>query len=172
MPLSRPARRSLRALAPLLLAASAAAQTSAAPAAAVTAAAPDPLVPAPIDPPARPFGTLRSQAELEQRWLEERMATVLPMLMREHGVDMWIVPMREYNEDPTFSALVSPTTFAARRRTIYVFFDKCAAGDSASVGASGGAAPRAAPPAQGSPVGGGRGAAAGACVEKLALGGA
>ncbi len=34
------------------------------------------------------------------------------------------VQRREYNEDPVFSALVSPTTFAARRRTIYVFFDR------------------------------------------------
>jgi Xaa-Pro aminopeptidase len=32
--------------------------------------------------------------------------------------------MREYNEDPVFRALVSPTTLAARRRTIYVFFDR------------------------------------------------
>jgi len=32
--------------------------------------------------------------------------------------------MREYNEDPTFTSLVSPTTFAARRRTIYVFYDR------------------------------------------------
>jgi hypothetical protein len=44
--------------------------------------------------------------------------------MREHGVQMWIVPVREYNEDPVFFSLVSPTTMAARRRTIYVFFDR------------------------------------------------
>jgi hypothetical protein len=44
--------------------------------------------------------------------------------MRQYGVDMWVIPMREYNEDPTFTSLVSPTTFAARRRTIYVFFDR------------------------------------------------
>ena len=72
----------------------------------------------------RPFGTLREQAAIQQRWLEQRLTTVLPALMRKHGVDMWVIPMREYNEDPTFSSLVSPTTFAARRRTIYVFFDR------------------------------------------------
>jgi Xaa-Pro aminopeptidase len=44
--------------------------------------------------------------------------------MRDHGVDMWILPTREYNEDPVFFSLVSPTTLAARRRTIYVFFDR------------------------------------------------
>ncbi|MDQ2952467.1 MAG: hypothetical protein M3R54_09420, partial [Chloroflexota bacterium] len=74
----------------------------------------------------RPFGTLRDQATEQQRWLDERMATVLPALMRKHKVDMWVVPMREYNEDPVFTSLVSPTTFAARRRTIYLFFDECA----------------------------------------------
>ena len=74
----------------------------------------------------RPFGTLREQAEIQQRWLERRMETVLPALMRKHGVELWVVPMREYNEDPVFSSLVSPTTFAARRRTIYVFHDTCA----------------------------------------------
>ncbi len=72
----------------------------------------------------RPFGTMREQAERQQRWLATRLDSVLPGLMREHGVDMWVVPMREYNEDPVFAALVSPTTFAARRRTIYVFHDR------------------------------------------------
>jgi len=71
----------------------------------------------------RPFGTLREQAEIRQQWLAERLEVNLPQVMREHGVDMWVVPMREYNEDPVFRALVSPTTLAARRRTIYVFYD-------------------------------------------------
>jgi hypothetical protein len=74
----------------------------------------------------RPFGTLREQAAEQQRWLDERMKHVLPGLMRKHKVDMWVVPMREYNEDPVFTSFVSPTTFAARRRTIYLFFDECA----------------------------------------------
>jgi Xaa-Pro aminopeptidase len=81
----------------------------------------------PAQAPRRPFGTLREQAVTQQRWLELRMKTVLPALMRKHGVDAWVIPMREYNEDPVFSSLVSPTTFAARRRTIYLFVDRCAA---------------------------------------------
>src|SRR5437870_1792045 len=44
--------------------------------------------------------------------------------MRQHRVAMWVVPMREYNEDPVFWSLVSATTFFARRRTIYVFYDR------------------------------------------------
>lgn len=81
--------------------------------------------------PERPFGTLREQAAMQQDWLKKRLDTFLPALMRKHGIDMWVVPMREYNEDPVFSALVSPETFAARRRTIYVFFDTCAATNAA-----------------------------------------
>ena len=74
--------------------------------------------------PERPFGTLREQARTQQAWLQERLEKNLPMLMRKHNVDMWVVTMREYNEDPVFRALVSPTTFAARRRTIYIFHDR------------------------------------------------
>jgi Xaa-Pro aminopeptidase len=73
----------------------------------------------------RPFGTLREQAAVQQRWLDARMRTVLPALLRKYDVDAWVVPMREYNEDPVFSSLVSPETFAARRRTIYAFFAAC-----------------------------------------------
>ena len=72
----------------------------------------------------RPFGTLREQAFRQQKWLAERLDKTLPMLMRKRGVDMWVVPMREYNEDPVFRAITSPTTFSARRRTIYVFYDR------------------------------------------------
>jgi len=72
----------------------------------------------------RPLGTLREQAALQQQWLQYRLDSVLPRLMRQHGVEMWIVAMREYNEDPVFWSLVSPTTMFARRRTIYVFTDR------------------------------------------------
>lgn len=82
------------------------------------------LGPIPLFGQDRPLGTLREQAEIQQGWLSLRLERVLPRLMREHGVDMWLVPMREYNEDPVFRALVSPTTMAARRRTIYAFCDR------------------------------------------------
>ena len=89
-------------------------------------------VPAAARPVAeRPFGTLREQAKLQQEWLRQRLDGVLPALMRKHGIDLWVVPMREYNEDPVFWSITSPETMAARRRTIYVFFDKCAASGTA-----------------------------------------
>lgn len=72
----------------------------------------------------RPFGTLREQAAVRQQWLEARLTDVLPPLMRKHQVQMWIVAMREYNEDPVFRGLVSPTRMYARRRSIFVFYDR------------------------------------------------
>ena len=68
--------------------------------------------------------SLQQQAELQQAWLKSRLDNNLPALMRKHGVAMWIVACREYAEDPAFFSLVSPTVFAARRTTIYVFNDK------------------------------------------------
>jgi Xaa-Pro aminopeptidase len=97
--------------------------------AAVVAAAPPvaaqapPAVPVPQDAPARyhELPPLRQQADEQQAWLEARVDRVLPALMGEYGVDMWILSMREYAEDPVFWSVAAPTTFAARRRSIYVF---------------------------------------------------
>lgn len=73
-------------------------------------------------PPVLP--PLREQHRIRQEWLKARLERVLPALMRRHGVSMWIVANREYNEDPVFLSLVSPSVFAARRRTILVFSDR------------------------------------------------
>jgi hypothetical protein len=85
------------------------------------------VAPAALPMADRPFGGLREQAAMQQAWLKKRLDTFLPALLRKHAIDMWVVPMREYNEDPVFSSITAPETFFARRRTIYVFFDKCAA---------------------------------------------
>jgi hypothetical protein len=78
--------------------------------------------PVPEYAPARyqPLPTLREQAAEQQMWLETRLETVLPALMAEYDVSMWILSMREYAEDPVFWSMTAPTTFAARRRSIYV----------------------------------------------------
>jgi hypothetical protein len=52
-------------------------------------------VPLAAQPPERPFGTLREQAALQQQWLQKRLDTFLPGLLRVHGIDLWVVPMRE-----------------------------------------------------------------------------
>ncbi len=72
----------------------------------------------------KPVPPLREQAAIQQQWLKQRLEKVLPALMRRHGIAMWLVICREYNEDPVYRALTAPTVFAARRRTMLVFFDR------------------------------------------------
>lgn len=72
----------------------------------------------------QPLPSLREQAEIQQEWLKLRLERVLPGLLRKYDINTWLVICREYNEDPAFFSLVSPTVFAARRRTIYVFHDR------------------------------------------------
>lgn len=67
---------------------------------------------------------LREQEAIRQQWVQIRLERVLPRLMRRHGVAMWLVVCREYNEDPVFLSLVSPSVMGARRRTMLVFFDR------------------------------------------------
>ena len=66
----------------------------------------------------------RDRVEPFNRMLEERLNELLPRLMRETGIDMWLVINREYNEDPVFFSLVPRPVFAARRTTMLVFFDR------------------------------------------------
>lgn len=46
----------------------------------------------------KPLPSMREQAEIQQQWLKLRLERVLPRLMRKHGVQMWLVICREYNE--------------------------------------------------------------------------
>jgi Xaa-Pro aminopeptidase len=64
------------------------------------------------------------QEEIINDWLKIRLDTVLPEVMRREKIDMWIVICREYNEDPVFLTLMPARTYAARRTTILVFFDR------------------------------------------------
>ncbi len=67
---------------------------------------------------------MRQRAELRNRWLEKRLDTVVPQLMRREGIDMWVIISREYNEDPVFKTMAPATWLNARRRTVLVFFDR------------------------------------------------
>jgi Xaa-Pro aminopeptidase len=67
--------------------------------------------------------THREQNELVTPWIKKRFDTVMPALMTREGIDMWIIPTREYNEDPVFASMSPITYFASRRRTILVFYN-------------------------------------------------
>jgi Xaa-Pro aminopeptidase len=68
--------------------------------------------------------TLREQSTVYNRWLEERLDRILPELMRQEGIDMWLVICRENNEDPVFSSLVPFNSLYASRTSMLVFFDR------------------------------------------------
>ena len=63
----------------------------------------------------------RARVEPENRILTERLDHLLPTLMTEAGLDMWVVVNREYAEDPVYFTLVPQPSFAARRTTMLVF---------------------------------------------------
>ena len=49
--------------------------------------------------------------------LKDRLDNLLPALMRETGIDMWLVINREYAEDPVYLTLVpEPTSMALVQR--------------------------------------------------------
>ena len=66
---------------------------------------------------------MRERAKVIDQWLEERIKTVLPELMRKEKVDMWLVISREYNEDPVIKTFLPSTWHAARRTTMLVIYD-------------------------------------------------
>ena len=61
------------------------------------------------------------RVEPENRILTQRLEQLLPVLMSEAGLDMWVVVNREYAEDPVYFTLVPQPSFAARRTTMLVF---------------------------------------------------
>ena len=66
---------------------------------------------------------LREQAVIRDAWLTERFDTIIPELMRENGIDMWVLVAREYLEDPVVYTMLNATSLHARRRTILIFHD-------------------------------------------------
>ena len=86
----------------------------------------------PAAPDDFPFAILphRDRPAAVNAMLRERLDDLLPSLMRECGLDMWIVANREYAEDPVYLTLVPEPVFAARRTTLLVFFDRGIDGES------------------------------------------
>ena len=51
----------------------------------------------------------------------ERIHQLLPELMQQTNIDMWLLISREYNEDPVLKTLLPATWISARRTTMFVF---------------------------------------------------
>jgi len=67
---------------------------------------------------------LRQRPAVENQLVDDRIKHVLPALMAEANLDMWLVINREYAEDPVYFTLVPQPSFAARRTTMLMFVRK------------------------------------------------
>ncbi|MDP2714308.1 M24 family metallopeptidase [Rheinheimera sp.] len=63
----------------------------------------------------------RQRIAPENQILNQRLEQLLPQLMAESELDMWLVINREYAEDPVYFTLVPQPAFAARRTTMLLF---------------------------------------------------
>ncbi len=70
-----------------------------------------------------PILSLRERAEIENRILAERLDNIIPAIMREQGIDMWLLVAREYFEEPVVASMLDAENMHARRRTILIFHD-------------------------------------------------
>ncbi len=77
-----------------------------------------------VDPLTPHILPLRERASVVDQWLKERLDTLVAPLMREVGVDMWILVAGEYDEDPVVKTMLPATWLAARRTTILIFHDR------------------------------------------------
>ena len=68
--------------------------------------------------------SMKERAAVIDRLLTDRVQTVLPGLMRNTGIDMWIIVSREYNEDPVIKTFLPSTWHAARRTTVLLIHDR------------------------------------------------
>jgi len=64
----------------------------------------------------------KDRAQLKDEMLNDRFNNLLPQLMDQTDIDMWLIISREYNEDPVMRTMLPATWLNARRRTILVFF--------------------------------------------------
>lgn len=67
--------------------------------------------------------SMQERAAHQDAWLKKRLDTVVPAVMRDRGIDMWVLIAREYNEDPVVKTMLPATWLSARRRTVLMFYD-------------------------------------------------
>ena len=70
-----------------------------------------------------PILSARERAETENRILAGRLDAIIPAIMREEGIDLWLLVAREYFEEPVVASMLDGENMHARRRTILIFYD-------------------------------------------------
>ena len=65
--------------------------------------------------------SLKDRAKVIDDIQKDRLDNLLPKLMEDTDIDLWVLITREYNEDPIIKTMLPPTWLNARRQTILVF---------------------------------------------------
>lgn len=65
--------------------------------------------------------SIKDQYALFDEVLKERIQTVMPKVLRDCGVDAWLVLCREYNEDPVFKTITPMLVKNASRVSCFLF---------------------------------------------------
>ena len=65
--------------------------------------------------------SLKDRAKVIDDIQKNRLDNLLPKLMEDTDIDLWVLITREYNEDPIIKTMLPPTWLNARRQTILVF---------------------------------------------------
>lgn len=66
---------------------------------------------------------IKKQVEVVNRILKKRLDTVLPKVMRETGIDMWLIICQEDNLDPVFNTMIPMDTWTPILQML-IFFDR------------------------------------------------
>src|SRR5512141_1704038 len=66
---------------------------------------------------------MRERAEAIHRLLRTRLDTVLPVAMREAGIDCWVILCQEDDLDPVFTTMIPMDTWCPILQVL-VFFDR------------------------------------------------
>lgn len=64
---------------------------------------------------------LKQRARVINNITSKRINQLLPNLMKQSNIDMWLMISREYNEDPVLKTFLPATWLSARRTTMFVF---------------------------------------------------
>lgn len=70
-----------------------------------------------------PILTAKERTATVNRILAERLDMIIPTIMREEGIDLWLLVAREYFEEPVVASMLDAENMHARRRTILIFHD-------------------------------------------------
>ncbi len=69
----------------------------------------------------RDIKSVREQHKIFDKILKDRIDNLMPKLLEETGIDMWVIVCREYNEDPIYKTITPALVRNATRMSAFAF---------------------------------------------------